>query len=90
LDCDDVSGDDVVSKVAAIILSTGKDAGRLTNPTISNIQAENLDDLHDGTNDKVYIHSSRSDVGGAEYDDIVKWISPNVLFTKMIEADQLP
>ena len=25
-----------------------------------------------------------------DYDDIVKWVSPNVLFGKMIEAYQLP
>jgi hypothetical protein len=25
-----------------------------------------------------------------DFDDIVKWISPSVLFSKMIEADQLP
>ncbi|RLA10533.1 MAG: hypothetical protein DRQ59_11725, partial [Gammaproteobacteria bacterium] len=24
------------------------------------------------------------------FDDIVKWISPSALFSKMIEADQLP
>jgi hypothetical protein len=29
-------------------------------------------------------------VNNAEYDDVVKWISTNQLFTKMIEADQLP
>ena len=56
----------------------------------SYIQRENLDDFNDGTNDKVYISSTRSDVEDAEYDDIVKWISPNLLFSKMIEADQLP
>lgn len=43
------------------------------------------------------------DVGGGEttfvkrisgfaddFDDVVKWVSPNILFSKMIEADQLP
>jgi len=25
-----------------------------------------------------------------DFDDIVKWVSPNILFSKMIEADQLP
>jgi prepilin-type N-terminal cleavage/methylation domain-containing protein len=27
---------------------------------------------------------------GDDFDDIVKWVSPNILFSKMIEADQLP
>lgn len=25
-----------------------------------------------------------------DFDDVVKWVSPNILFSKMIEADQLP
>jgi len=86
LSCADVSGGDVVTNVAAVIISTGKDRGTVA----SNIQAENTDDFQDGTNDKVYIYATRSDVAGAEYDDVVKWISTNVLFSKMIEADQLP
>lgn len=84
LTCD--AGELLVSGVAAVIVSTGKDIGQVA----SAIQNENIDDLHNGTNDKVYTRSTRSDVGGAEYDDLVKWISPNLLFSKMIEADQLP
>jgi prepilin-type N-terminal cleavage/methylation domain-containing protein len=86
LSCADVSGGDVVTNVAAVIISTGKDRGTVG----SNIQTENTDDFQNGTNDKVYIYATRSDVAGSEYDDVVKWISVNVLFSKMIEADQLP
>jgi prepilin-type N-terminal cleavage/methylation domain-containing protein len=86
LTCADASSTDIVTNVAAVIISTGKDRGTIA----SNIQAENIDDFQDGTNDKVYIYATRSDVAGAEYDDVVKWISTNVLFSKMIEADQLP
>ena len=25
-----------------------------------------------------------------DFDDVVKWVSPNLLFSKMVEADQLP
>ena len=87
-DCDDVTGAPVVGNVAAVIISVGKDSD--ISAGASNIQQENFDDFDDGTNDKVYIAATRSDVAGAEYDDIVKWISPNKLFSKMIEADQLP
>ena len=86
LTCADVSGADVVTNIAAVVISTGKDRGSVA----SEIQGENTDDFQDGTNDKVYIYATRSDVAGAEYDDIVKWISTNVLFSKMIEANQLP
>jgi prepilin-type N-terminal cleavage/methylation domain-containing protein len=71
------------SEIAAVVISMGKDNDI---PATSNIQAENLDDFNVGTNDKVYILSPRRD----DYDDVVKWISTNLLFSKMIEADQLP
>jgi len=86
--CGDVSGDLVVGNVAAVVISLGKsnDLGAAS----SNIQRENFDSFHDGLTDKVYISSTRSDANNAEYDDLVKWLSPNLLFSKMIEADQLP
>lgn len=82
----DVSGTSIVTNAAAVIISTGKDIGQVA----SGIQDENQDDFTDGTNDLVYTFSTRSDVSGAEYDDGVRWISPNVLYSKMIEAGQLP
>lgn len=83
-----VLGANVVTGVAVVLISTGKDQGRAAG--ISPIQAENLDDFHDGSNDKVFTSSTRSDLNNFEFDDVVKWISTNQLFTKMIEADQLP
>ncbi len=62
--------------VVAIIVSQGKDRGKVTSET----QTENSD------GDRVYIKSPHS----TEYDDIVKWLSLNKLISKMIEADQLP
>ncbi len=85
-DCSDVSGNDVVLNVAAVLVSTGKDRGNVN----SNIQRENTDNFHDGQDDKVYIYAPRSDRPGAEYDDVIKWLSTNVLYSKMIEAGQLP
>jgi len=86
VDCTTVTGTEVVGAngaVAAVVISLGKD---FDIPASSNIQAENLDDFHNGSNDKVYIFSPRRD----DYDDVVKWLPTNLLFSKMIEADQLP
>ena len=83
IDCAAAGSNDVITNVAAVVISLGKD---FEIPATSNIQAENLDNFHDGTADKVYIFSSRRD----DYDDIVKWLPTNLLFSKMIEADQLP
>jgi len=83
LTCADVSGNTVVDNVAVVIVSLGKDNAL---PPVSAIQQENTDDFDNGTNDKVYIFSPRRD----DYDDIVKWIPRSLLFSRMIEAEQLP
>ncbi len=85
-DCADVSATNVAANVAVVIVSSGKDRGQAA----SNIQDENRDDFHDGTNDHVYTSSTRNDTAANLYDDRVRWISHNVLFAKMIEAGRLP
>lgn len=84
--CAGVGATDIITNAAAVVISSGKDRGQVA----SNIQDENQDDFDDGTNDFVYTSSTRNDVAGSEYDDLVRWISPNLLYTKMIEAGQLP
>jgi prepilin-type N-terminal cleavage/methylation domain-containing protein len=86
LNCTTVTGNEVIGTnggVAAVIISLGKD---FAIPATSNIQAENIDNFDAGTADKVYIFAPRRD----DYDDVVRWLSTNLLFSKMIEADQLP
>ena len=86
LDCTAVTGDEILGsngEVAAVIISLGKDNEI---PATSNVQAENLDDFDNGTNDKVFVFAARGD----NFDDIVKWIPTNLLISKMIEADRLP
>ncbi len=80
------AADTIAANVPAVVLSLGKDGGNV----LSNIQIENTDNTLNGTGDIVFVKSSRSDVVNAEYDDIVKWISPNILYSKMIDAGQLP
>lgn len=84
--CIAAGGNDVVSGVVAVVISTGKDRNQI----ISNVQSENTDNFDDGTQDKVYVSKARSEASGREYDDVVKWLSLNQLISKMIEADQLP
>ncbi len=81
-------GNQVVGNVAVVIISLGKSFDLGAGST--NIQRENFDDFHNGTLDKVYISTARSEASGVEFDDVVKWISPNQLYSKMIEAGQLP
>jgi len=85
-DCAAAASATVMANVAAVVVSLGKDglAGA------SNIQQENYDDFHDGSDDKVYVSASHSDVANSEFDDVVKWVSRNLLFSRMIQAEQLP
>ncbi len=78
----------IISDAAVIIYSSGKD--RAGAAFASNIQNENRDDFQNGINDLIYTSSIRSDVANAEYDDKLRWISPSLLFSKMIQAEQLP
>jgi prepilin-type N-terminal cleavage/methylation domain-containing protein len=92
LTCADAGSAPVVLNVAVVIISTGKDKNdEQADTDNSSIQIENVDDFDKSAiADRVFVSSTRSDVSGAEFDDVVKWLSTNQLFTKMIEADQLP
>jgi prepilin-type N-terminal cleavage/methylation domain-containing protein len=74
----------VASNIPVVIISLGKDRGLVN----SDIQRENTDNAS-FAGDRIFVKASRSDASGAEYDDIVKWISPNTLYSKMIDAGQL-
>lgn len=76
-------GNTVISNVAAVIVSLGRD---YTLPPGTAIQEENTDGFNDGTADKVYVYTSRSD----NFDDVVKWIPRSLLFSRMLDAEQLP
>ncbi len=78
--CANVTGDTVVDNVSIVIVSTGKDGASFD----SEIQLENTD------GDAVYVASEFNDTKLGKYDDKIKWISPNLLYSKMIEAGKLP
>ena len=81
--CAAAGGTEVISEAAAVIISLGK-SNVIANA--SDIEKENLDNLHIGTADKLFINSTRRE----DYDDVVRWVSTNLLFSRMIAADQLP
>jgi len=75
------AANEIAQLVPAVVVSTGK-------PGIaSSAQAENLDN---GSADKIFVKMPFSDSGNAAFNDIVKWIAPNILYSRMIEAGQLP
>lgn len=67
----------------AVVLSLGKNTG---SGGAGMDESENLD------NDRVYLHHHPTPAGAAngEFDDIVIWLSPYVLYNRMITAGKLP
>ncbi len=87
LNCAAAGSNEIMSRVAAVVVSTGKDRGNSS----SNIQAENLDNFDNGVSiDRVFIYAQRSEKSGVEYDDVVKWLPTNLLLAKLIDAGRLP
>ena len=68
----------IINNSPAVISSRGK----RNNAETSWSELENLDN---SVNDRVFVSSSFSD----NYDDLVRWISPNILYSKMIESGQM-
>ena len=75
------AADRMTNSAVAVVLSTGKNGG--TTPDVSNI-----DELANWTtsNDRVFVSATPS----AAFDDIVVWLSPNILYNRMISAGRLP
>jgi hypothetical protein len=67
--------------VPVVIWSLGPNAA--TGGTSAD-EIENLD------NDRIFVSRTKSDVAGAEFDDIFTWIGAPSLFNRLIAAGQLP
>jgi prepilin-type N-terminal cleavage/methylation domain-containing protein len=76
----------LTSNAIAVIYSTGKNGASGGTGTD---EAENPNVNHTDTN-KLYVSHPPSSASGNEFDDIVTWISPNVLANRMVSAGTLP
>ncbi len=76
-------GADLSNSAVAVIFSAGKNGG------VAPIGADEL--ANSGAN-RTFVSHTQSPTGAAqgEFDDIVTWISPNILFNRMISAGSLP
>lgn len=73
------AADRITDSAVAVMLSTGKNGG---------VMPISSDELANWTNsnDRVFVSTTPS----ATYDDLVTWISPNILYNRMISAGRLP
>jgi prepilin-type N-terminal cleavage/methylation domain-containing protein len=77
------SGTSLINDAVAIITSTGKNGG---------VAPTGADELANQNNDRTFISHAQSPSGApqGEFDDIVAWLSPNILFSRMIAAGRFP
>lgn len=76
----------LTSNAIAAIWSLGANAA--TSGGVSADEAENSEAFTGA--DRVWVMRTRSNVTASEFDDIVTWVSPLVLFNRMVAAGQLP
>lgn len=101
---DAAAGTIVVTSIPAIILSHGKNGLGAINTTCNSVAcyqlppAANVDELPNTNNDPNFVSHSLtpagavSDTGAAVgyFDDQLIWLSPNILFNRMVQAGKLP
>lgn len=83
----------VADSLPAVIVSHGRNsAGAYTAQGATNASPMGADEKanQDGKSDFVMHPPSPGDAPGGEFDDIVVWISPNILYSRMISAGRLP
>ena len=84
-----------LNDIPAMILSHGKNGFGATS-TQGQRQARaagnNVDERNNAASLNIYISRAASgpQQAGGEFDDIVVWLSPNVLFNRMVQAQRLP
>lgn len=81
--------------IPVVILSHGKNGygATLENGTVLGNTATNTDEqANSSTTGTSFISRDQSNntSGGGEFDDLVVWISPNILFNRMVMAGKLP
>ncbi|HHM05746.1 MAG TPA: type II secretion system protein [Gammaproteobacteria bacterium] len=75
------AGTQLAANVPAVVVSTGKQKDA---PLVSNDENENAD------GDACFVARNFSDAPGAEFNDQLLWLSPTVLFTRLVDAGKLP
>lgn len=82
-----VGGTSVASTIPAVIISHGTNGfGAYTTQGIKITGGTNADEVENSDADTDFVsHDATS-----SFDDMVVWISPNILFNRMVEAGKLP
>ncbi|UCV08768.1 type II secretion system protein [Dechloromonas denitrificans] len=74
-------GSELAANAVAVIFSRGKNGG--TAPS-------SADEIANGDGDRLFVSHTPTPAGANEFDDLVVWLSPNILYNRMIAAGRLP
>lgn len=75
------TGNDLANKAVAVIFSRGKNGASA--PVSADEQAN-------GDADRLFVSHTPTPAGANEFDDLVVWLSPNILYNRLIAAGRLP
>lgn len=76
------AGAKLTDSAVAVIYSRGKNGG---------VAPSSADEVANGNADRLFVsHTPTPASGGGEFDDLVTWLSPNILYNRMISAGKLP
>lgn len=80
-------GTSVASAIPAVIVSHGKNGSGAYNTTGTQLAVSaDADEAENSNNDANFVSKTPT----ATYDDLVAWVSPNILFNRMVAAGRLP
>ena len=77
---DSAGGNVVALSIPAVVFSGGKNWAVSTSP----------DELENSDGDAVFVSKIYSNISGSEFDDLIVWVTPAILKTRMVKAGRLP
>lgn len=81
----------VATTLPVVVISHGKNGfGATTSNNTQNTAPTSADELENTTANGNFVFHSPSQPGPTEFDDLVIWLSPNILYNRLIAAGRLP
>ncbi len=81
----------LANQLPVIIVSHGKNGlGAFNRAGTTNPAPTSADEIENQNGDNNFVSHALSNVAGNEFDDLVVWISPYLLFNRMVTAGKLP
>lgn len=90
--CDQAACTSTLStQVPAIVVSHGRNGlGAITATNIAKPAPTSADEIENADGDKDFVSHAQITPSANEFDDLVIWISPNILYNRLIAAGRLP